>query len=177
MKIVWLAKLLMRWARWYTKDLEPNFEVIRNDKDVYLRRWWVIPRNSYFNIYLHNMLRDDDEILHDHMYASLSVCLGGRLLERYKENPEATRFHEPSLVHSRDVVQGTISIRSSIMAHQLIVVEPAWTIFITGPRIKEWGFFCPKGKRHWKDYVALSQDPSGANKGLSGKGVGCGEMD
>lgn len=177
MKMITLAKMLMRWAVWFTRGKHPSFEVVRNDRDVYLRRWWVIPRNNYFNIYLHNMLRDDDDILHDHMYWSFSLCLSGRLREVYQLHPAETPFHAASERLIRDVEQGSISIRSPEMAHQLVVVETAWTIFITGPRIKEWGFWCPKGFRHWKDYVALSQDPSGKNAGLSGKGVGCGEME
>jgi len=39
---------------------------------------------------------------------------------------------------------------------------------MTGPRVREWGFHCPNGWRHWKDFV--SQE----NKGE--QGVGCGEV-
>src|ERR1700761_649655 len=50
--------------------------------DTYMRRWWVIPRNRFFNIYLHNFLRsDDDRALHDHPWVNMSILLWGRYIE------------------------------------------------------------------------------------------------
>ena len=47
--------------------------------------------------------------------------------------------------------------------------EQCWTLFITGPRIREWGFHCPQGWRHWRDYT---------KPGSYGQvGRGCGEME
>lgn len=171
MRTRWLARLVKSLTTRIAESRPPDFEVVRDtDKGVYLRRWWVIPRNRWFNVYLHNMLRDDDDILHDHMYWSLSLCLGGRLHERYQLRPPL------GPVRWRHATEGTWSLRSPRMAHQLVVLEPAWTVFVTGPRVKEWGFWCPKGFRHWRDYVALSQASDGSGKGVSGRGVGCGEM-
>lgn len=201
----WLARLLRpRLQAWAATRLgpggvpgRPDFEVVRNDRDVYLRRWWVVPRNNWFNIYLHNMLRDDDNILHDHMYASVSLVLTDGLNEVYCEHPawDALRRVPRSdgsegpielRTATRIIRGGDLVWRSSKMAHQLIVnnkgpdgAGTAWTLFITGPRVKQWGFWCPKGFRHWKDYVAVTQDPSVRGNGsgnTSGKGVGCGEM-
>lgn len=175
MRMRWLAKFLYPRMMRLAEGRRPDFEVVRDgDKEVYLRRWWVIPRNNYFNVYLHHMLRDDDPILHDHMYVSVSLMVGrGLLMENYCLRPKSGELpvHRSRWVHEGDVV-----FRSSRMAHQLIVLRETWTIFVTGPRIKEWGFYCPKGFRHWKQYVALSQDPSGRNAGQSGRGQGCGEM-
>lgn len=169
------ARALMRAMQRYVVGVrEPDFEVVRgSDREVYLRRWWVIPRNDQFNIYLHNMLRDDDDVLHDHMYESWSLCLGGELLENYRELPPT------GTLRSRVVGEGDVTIRSSILAHQLVVKTAAWTIFVTGPRVKEWGFWCPRGFRHWRDYVSVTQDPSvqgNGAKNTSTQGQGCGEM-
>src|SRR3546814_4215417 len=55
----------------------PNF-VIGGQQDPYMRRWWVIPRNRFINIYLHQVLRpDDDRALHDHPWINLSIILDG----------------------------------------------------------------------------------------------------
>lgn len=44
----------------------------------YLLRWWVIPRNPVFNVYLHRFMRsDDDRALHDHPWSNLSILLRG----------------------------------------------------------------------------------------------------
>lgn len=185
MRAIWLAKLLLPRMTRLAESRDPDFQVVRDeDREVYLRRWWVIPRNNYFNIYLHHMIKDDDPILHDHMYWSISLMIGeGRLLEKYVRDPRyvrdtvgADRVLVELTAEERDVQQGHVVLRSAKMAHQLIVVEPTWTIFVTGPRIKEWGFWCPRGWRHWRSYVALSQDPSGKTAGQSGRGLGCGEM-
>lgn len=166
----------------------PDFEVVRNGGDVYLRRWWVIPRNARFNIYLHNMLRSDDHILHDHMYWSFSIVLTDGIRERYCLDPERRQNIHPKVrdyapwTRERTFRAGDLVLRSANMAHQLIVEEgkPAWTLFITGPRIKDWRFWCPRGKRHWSKYVALGQDPSVRGNGAattSGRGEGCGELE
>lgn len=120
----------------------------------YLRRWHIIKRNAWFNIYLHNMLRnDDDRAPHDHPFASLSVCLKGQLREHRPG-------HEPRLIGA-----GRVVYRSATFQHRLDVVRPAWTIFITGPRIREWGFWCEEKRFvHWREFTAPS------DKGQVGRG-------
>lgn len=40
--------------------------------DGYLARWWIIPRNKYFNIYLHRFTgNDEDRALHDNLWRHL----------------------------------------------------------------------------------------------------------
>jgi hypothetical protein len=31
---------------------------------------------------------------------------------------------------------------------------PVWTLFVTGPRVRSWGFWCAHGWRHWKTFTA-----------------------
>lgn len=55
----------------------PDF-VIGSAEDPYLLRWWIIPRNKVFNIYLHRFMRsDEDRALHDHPWSNLSILLRG----------------------------------------------------------------------------------------------------
>ncbi|MGH8074261.1 MAG: hypothetical protein ACREO4_09325 [Lysobacter sp.] len=52
----------------------------------YLTRWHVIPRNPWFNIYLHYFEHgDDDRALHDHPWRSWSLLLDGRYREHTSE--------------------------------------------------------------------------------------------
>ena len=39
---------------------DPDFVIGRPGKP-YLLRWWVIQRNRWFNIYLHQILENDDD--------------------------------------------------------------------------------------------------------------------
>lgn len=55
-------------------------------KREYLWRWHMIPRNRWFNIYLHKFAHgDDDRALHDHPWASASLILDGRYIEHTSE--------------------------------------------------------------------------------------------
>jgi hypothetical protein len=53
----------------------------------------------------------------------------------------------PRTAHRVELKVGVITGRSF----------PVWTLFITGPRVREWGFLCPQGWRHWKDFTAGAQ--------------------
>lgn len=138
-------------------DREPDFKIGPAD-DPYMLRWWIIPRNDHFNIYYHQILHDDDDrALHDHPWDSLSFMVKGGVREITESGP-------------RLIWPGEVTFREAKMAHRLELVEgePAETLFITGPRVREWGFHCPKGWLHWRQFV---------NPDAEGEvGRGCGEM-
>jgi hypothetical protein len=113
------------------------------NRDAQLRRWWVIPRNSFFNIYLHQILRsDDDRALHDHPWASVSFLLKGNLHEIVKvEGDDLQILRAPRHFFPY--------YRSPELAHRLVIFDgqPCWTLFITGRKARDWGFFCESGWR------------------------------
>jgi hypothetical protein len=123
---------------------KPNL-YIGGEANPYLLRWHVIPRNRWFNVYLHKIVRDDDDrALHDHPWWSFSVLLWGRLHEIDKNGMNLISF--PLFI---------FRLRSAQYAHRLeLKSNVAWTLFITGRRIREWGFHCPQGWRHWKDFTS-----------------------
>lgn len=123
----------------------PDF-IIGGAENPYLLRWYVIPRNRWFNIYLHKLVRDDDDrALHDHPWWNLSIILKGSY---YEVTPEAAGIWRR---------RGNVVLRSPTAAHRLFLPgweACCWTLFLTGPRIREWGFHCPQGWRHWKEFTA-----------------------
>lgn len=130
------------WAAGVMASRPPDF-VIGND---YLRRWWVVPRNDYANLYLHEFrASDDDRALHDHPWASTSVIIAGRYLE-----------HTPDGAFERKA--GDVVSRAAEALHrvELFPEETAITLFFTGPKVREWGFACPQGWRHWTEFVDTS---------------------
>jgi hypothetical protein len=63
---------------------KPHF-VVGGQDNPYLYRWYLIPRNRRFNIYLHKFLRDDDDrALHDHPWWFVSLILKGGYFERVR---------------------------------------------------------------------------------------------
>lgn len=124
---------------WTDRIMQRQPDVIIGDR--YLYRWHVVPRNRFFNVYLHRFIGSDGPVLHDHPWRSLSYMVRGVLIEhdakgqqqipagrwRYRSAKYAHRLQLPGL--SRDVV----------------------TLFITGPVCRVWGFNTPGGWRpHWE---------------------------
>ena len=144
-------------AAWADRMMERAPDFVIGDP-TYLRRWWVVPRNEQQNVYLHEGLRDDDDrALHDHPWPNTSLLIRGR----YREiTPEGAFVREA----------GSIVARQATDAHrlQLIDGEPFVSLFFTGPKVREWGFHCPRGWVHWRDFTA------GVNGELVGRG--CGEI-
>jgi hypothetical protein len=148
-------KRLADWLIRRAQRCAPDF-VIGGDTRPYLRRWWLIPRNRLFNVYLHQFMRsDDDRALHDHPWMNCSVLLRGCYVEH---TIDAGGINRRSFRMAGDVVVR----RSGRMAHRVELVDgPCWTVFITGPRYREWGFHCPEqGWVHWKRFTAT--DDAGA---------------
>lgn len=126
--------------------------VIGGTGDPYLARWWVIPRNPVLNVYLHLFLRsDDDRALHDHPWANASIVLSGE----YTEHQILAGGVCPRLVRRA----GDIVVRpSGRIAHRIELHDgPCWTLFLTGPRYRTWGFHCPDGWVRWQDFTAGKQ--------------------
>lgn len=126
---------------------EPDL-YIGGRQNTYLRRWYVIPRNRWFNVYLHQFLRsDDDRALHDHPWVNVSLLLAGEYTEVLPTKGGTTT--------SRILKAGNLAFRGPTSAHRVLLHDgPAWTLFITGPRVREWGFWCPHGWRHWEEFTA-----------------------
>jgi hypothetical protein len=149
----------------------PDFQ-IGGAENPYCNRWWVIPRNRWFNIYLHEFVRDDeDRALHDHPWPNCSIPLRNGYIEvLFAATPrqgllprEFRRTRRP----------GSITFRRATTAHRVELLRasdgsgitlPAWSLFVTGPVIRDWGFWCSWGWRHWRDFTA------GANGEMVGKG-------
>lgn len=142
----------------------PDF-VIGPPDDPYLRRWWIIPRNRLFNIYLHQFLRsDDDRALHDHPWVNCSIILHGSYREHLRDG--SVRLRKPW----RAWFPWRLVFRLPTGAHrvELIDGQGVWTLFLTGPKVRTWGFLCPKGWIPWTEFV---EDRPGGNS----VGKGCGE--
>lgn len=141
----------------------PDF-VIGGDERPYLLRWWVIPRNRFFNVYLHLFLRsDDDRALHDHPWLfNCSILLEGSYRE-WVPGAEADGIRcNVGILRT----QGNWYFRPHKAPHrvELIGGHPCTTLFITGPVVREWGFYCPKGWIPWQRFTASR------NKGEVGAG-------
>ena len=143
------------WYIRYSKKRPPT-EVIsaNNEGEPYLLRWALIPNNKFFNVYLHNFIGPDQRVMHDHPWASLAYQLSGYLLETFiKRNGYAG---------ARFIREGYVTYRSSKFKHYVSPARgkrtsPAWTLFFTGPKVRDWGFIENDKWIYWKDYIKNPQ--------------------
>lgn len=148
---------------------EPDFYIGGKERP-YMLRWWVIPRNRWFNVYLHKILRDDDDrALHDHPWPSVSFLLSGSVRERFVQ--PIRDDEQVDWAFSRVLKAPSIVYRSATFRHRLELLggRPCWTLFVTGPYQRSWGFWCPQGFVPWRDFVDQT------DQGNIGRG--CGESD
>jgi len=133
-------------------------QIIGPIDNPYMTRWFVIPKNRWLNVYIHKFHRsDDDRALHDHPWWSVGLILRGGY---WDVTPAGRQWIGP----------GRIKVRSAETKHRVELQDgkPSWSLFITGPRIREWGFWCPQGWRHWREFTKPS--PHGGASGEVGRG-------
>ncbi|WP_298929183.1 hypothetical protein [uncultured Ramlibacter sp.] len=136
----------------------------------YLRRHWLLPRNRFFNIYVHEFLRsDDDRALHDHpwlfnaswlidgMYMEHTIAAGGVRHEHVRVAGD-WKFRWGRAPHRVELFDAAPFVSG--------ICKPCWTVFITGPVVRTWGFHCPKRWVPWQEFT------DARDKGSIGKGCG-----
>lgn len=154
----WLCARVHGWLVTHVASRRvPDF-VVGEPANPYLRRWWLIPRNRCFNVYLHEFLRsDDDRALHDHPWAWLSVLLTGS----YEEHTIAAG----GVRHRRTYRCGSVRVHGARFAHRLDVQARCWTLFLTGPKVRTWGFHCPHGWVPWRKFTDPDTDGATVGRG------------
>lgn len=119
------------------RRIDPDPLVIgRDSTDVYMIRYRLF-KFRWFNVYAHHFSRGDlDPCLHDHPWRFVTLILAGGYTE-ILANGE--RWRPP----------GTLLYRSATHRHRVVTTRPAWSVVVTGPRIRRWGFFGARGWRAW----------------------------
>lgn len=125
--------------RWLPRLLSGKPHQIIGEPDApYLLRWFLIPPNRGLNLYLHHFTRSDDPRgFHDHPWDFVSLMLAGS----YREITEsAAVLRRP----------GAVAIRRAEHRHRIELItnsdgipQHCWSIVLTGPRRRPWGFWGP----------------------------------
>lgn len=143
-----------RLRDWFPRLLsgQPH-QIIGDLPNPYLLRWYVIPRNPLFNVYLHKFLRDDDDrALHDHPWWFVSVILRGGYIEHteFSDGTKVMRCRTSLFDVRSPWWRRAVAYRPATWRHRVALPHtstggrvPCWTLIITGPRARTWGFWCP----------------------------------
>lgn len=198
--------------KFYARIVKPSKVIMLDGIDGgpprdYLKRWHLLPRNTWFNVYLHYFVHgDDDRALHDHPWQSASLLLEGRYREHtsewaYENAPDPSAEGVESHVRylnrlfspgdGRTYVDGSVSRNKGnfpgqhkfdyvqdfsagdfrrLRADHLHLLElfgnndePCWTLFVTGRRLRRWGF-AVGGEEGWRDFAKYTAPhPTKAN--------------
>ena len=135
----WLADRLLALAE---RKAPNRVTAAKPDGSPAMLRWELIRLNKWFNIYIHKFLASDrDRALHDHPWWGFSLILRGQYVDVSRKG-------------RRLLQAGDWMLRPASRPHRIELVngEPCWTLFIVGPRVREWGFYCPGGWVGWREF-------------------------
>lgn len=133
----------MAWLlNWLEQRGRKRIVMDRVNDEPYLERYYVFLKDRKwfpFNVFVHKFLKSDPDDLHDHPWPYFTLILKGGYYEwtplkagngtvigqeRHWRGPGHFRFCRPSSLHRIELAEHTV----------------AWTLFIPGPQLREWGF-------------------------------------
>ena len=136
-------------VRWLPRLLSGKpHQIIGAPGAPYLQRWYLIPPNRRLNIYLqfHFVRSDDDRALHDHPWSFASVLIAGAYLEI---TDTGSTLRAP----------GSLRVRRADHRHRIELLPNrdrgfcgCWTLVITGPHCRQWGFWCGSHFVPWRAF-------------------------
>lgn len=171
---VWLHRLLGR------------SDVFDEEGALYMTRWRLVDVAWLGGIRVHRIVRSDvDREPHDHPFTFLSLILKGGYFEASYVRDGVTVDGDPVFRESeRWFPPGSLIFRRAEALHRLtlpkqlpkwtnigcddmppLVEREAWTLVITGPRRRVWGFQTDEGWISWRAFLEKK-------KGTAQRGVG-----
>jgi hypothetical protein len=119
----------------------------------YLLRWFVLPHNTFVNVYVHKFTGSDEpEALHDHPWWFASLVVSGGYVEHTAAGP-------------RRRGRGSVAFRSAQFRHRIELPAAGGrravcrTLVLTGPKRRTWGFWCARDR-----FVAWDQFSGGCGE-------------
>lgn len=136
---------------------EPDL-IIAPDGNPYIYRWHLL-KTKEASVYFHIQVADDPERpLHDHPWDNFSNILAGGYNEILCMSVEAPT---PRNTHTWKRRAGDTIYRRAEWSHRLLMpagVSRTLTLFSTGAKRRDWGFWYPDGWRDWRRVTSLMED-------------------
>jgi hypothetical protein len=155
----------------------PHHDIQRQNGDLYLRRWFIWPRNKEFKkleprLYLHKFYRgDEDPHMHDHPWSFTSLILTRGYWEEtpldslnhktpYRTEDNWTRQRIVDVDETGEFRRQlfyprfTVLRRPAVHKHRVVLKDkkPVWTIVRTGVKERSWGFWIGNKLCPWRKY-------------------------
>ena len=143
-----LLKLLDRLGR-------KRIVMDRVENEPYLERYYLFLRERErfpFNVFLHKFLKSDPDDVHDHPWPYATLILKGGYWEWIPHFDTVGRK-----TGEYQVWRGPGHFRvSSANSFHRIELDPditAWTLFMPGPKQRDWGFLVKNQWIQWEQYL------------------------
>jgi hypothetical protein len=127
----------------------------RVDNEPYLERYYLLFRERErfpFNVFLHKFLKSDPDDVHDHPWPFATLILRGGYWEwRPQFDGQGRKVCEVA----RWCGPGSFRIAQATTYHR-IELDPAvtcWTLFMPGPKQRDWGFLVRNMWVQWEQYL------------------------
>ena len=127
----------------------------RVENEPYLERYYVFLRERKrfpFNIFLHKFLKSDPDDVHDHPWPYATLVLKGGYWEWIPHFDTVGRK-----TGEYQVWRGPGHFRvSKARSFHRIELDPditAWTLFMPGPKQRDWGFLVRNQWIQWEEYL------------------------
>ena len=127
----------------------------RVENEPYLERYYVFLRERErfpFNVFLHKFLKSDPDDVHDHPWPYATLVLKGGYWEWIPHFDTVGRK-----IGEYQVWRGPGHFRvSKARSFHRIELDPditAWTLFMPGPKQREWGFMVRNQWIQWEEYL------------------------
>lgn len=128
---------------------------------LYLRRFFLTPRKWRYRVFLHHIVRsDDDRHPHDHPFAFATTILNNgyrELIDISGWDPDGN----PIPADIRLGRAGDVFDNPAEHVHRLELPKPMWTLVVVDRAEREWGFITAEGDVPWRKYLgaeALMED-------------------
>lgn len=122
-------------------------EPLGRDECPYMYRW--VLNLGLFSVRLHKWIRSDDKrFYHDHPWPFITIVLRGSYTDVSPDGEDTLKA-------------GSMRLRSSLHRHYVKVPpEGALTLLVTGPKMRNWGFWIKeKFKRPFKYFHTYGHPP------------------
>ena len=143
-----LLKLLDRLGR-------KRIVMDRVENEPYLERYYLFLRERErfpFNIFLHKFLKSDPDDVHDHPWPYATLVLKGGYWEWIPHFDTVGRKTGEYQVW-RGPGHFRISKANSFHRIELDPDITAWTLFMPGPKQRDWGFLVRNQWIQWEEYL------------------------
>lgn len=145
-----ILKLLERMGR-------KRIVLDRVSDEPYLERYYLFLKDRAwfpFNVFLHKFLKSDPDDVHDHPWPYFTVILRGGYWEWVPQfNNSGAKIAE--IAHWR--APGHFRWCSATSYHR-IELDPGvtcWTLFMPGPKKRDWGFLVRGQWIQWEQYLKM----------------------